>query len=109
MSGPINLDKAVKQIVFRQGESSRISSSGLLNSGVEGEPIWTTDTDQLYIHIGSGVRHVPTADVNDSISVAGDVELTTAGLTRGIILKSPNGTRYRVTVDNAGALVVSSV
>ena len=27
----------------------------------------------------------------------------------GIILKSPNGTRYKLTVDNGGSLVVTAV
>jgi len=37
----------------------------------------------------------------------GDIELDEAS--RGIILKSPNGTRYKLTVDNAGSLVVTAV
>ena len=36
----------------------------------------------------------------------GDIELDEA--TRGIILKSPNGTKYKVTVDNAGNLAVTA-
>jgi hypothetical protein len=37
----------------------------------------------------------------------GDIELDESS--RGIILKSPNGTRYKLTVDNAGSLVVTAV
>ena len=37
----------------------------------------------------------------------GDIELDEAG--DGIILKSPNGTKYKVTVDNAGNLAVTAV
>ncbi len=37
----------------------------------------------------------------------GDIELDEAS--RGIILKSPNGTRYKLTVDNAGSLAVTAV
>lgn len=36
----------------------------------------------------------------------GDLELFTAG--QGVILHSPDGTRYRLTVSNAGALVVTA-
>ena len=39
------------------------------------------------------------------INYYGQYECTTAG--RGIILKSPNGTRYELTVSNAGAVVVT--
>lgn len=38
---------------------------------------------------------------------SGDVEITDA--TKGLILRSPNGTRWRVTVNNSGALVVASL
>ncbi len=46
-------------------------------------------------------------DVNGVIMSSGRLELTTNG--RGIVLKSPNGTAYRITVDNAGSLVVTAV
>jgi hypothetical protein len=36
----------------------------------------------------------------------GDIEVTDSA--SGIILKSPNGTRYRITVDNAGALTTTA-
>jgi hypothetical protein len=37
----------------------------------------------------------------------GDIEITEIG--RGVILRSPNGTRWRVTVDNSGTLVRTSL
>jgi hypothetical protein len=40
-------------------------------------------------------------------STFGDVEVTDT--TKGLILKSPDGTRWRVTVNNAGALGVASI
>lgn len=36
-----------------------------------------------------------------------DVEITDA--TKGVILKSANGTRYRITVDNDGSLITTEV
>lgn len=36
-----------------------------------------------------------------------DIEITNSS--NGIILKSPGGTRYRVTVSNTGVLVVTAV
>lgn len=41
------------------------------------------------------------------VNAKGDVELPTIGT--GIILKSPNGTRYRVTVTDAGALTTTAL
>lgn len=38
---------------------------------------------------------------------AGDVEVDT--IAKGVILKSPDGTRYRVTVANGGTLSVAAV
>lgn len=36
-----------------------------------------------------------------------DIEITDSA--KGLILTSPNGTRYRVTVNNAGALVITAI
>ena len=46
-------------------------------------------------------------DVSGNATFAGDIETTTAG--DGVILKSPNGTRYRLTVANDGTLSTSAV
>lgn len=44
----------------------------------------------------------------DTLEVtADDVEITNA--TKGVILKSANGTRYRITVDNDGTLITTEV
>lgn len=39
-------------------------------------------------------------------NVDGELELTTVG--KGIILKSPDGTRYRLTIDNGGTASISA-
>lgn len=41
------------------------------------------------------------------VTAAGDVEVVTAG--KGVILAAPNGTRYRLTVSNAGAAVMTAI
>jgi hypothetical protein len=47
-------------------------------------------------------------DATGEVAVtSGDVELTTAS--RGIILKSPNGTRYLVNINDSGELTTSAV
>lgn len=49
-----------------------------------------------------------TTTADDQVMVGPrDVEISDA--TRGVILRSPNGTRYRITVTDAGALTVSAV
>lgn len=42
-----------------------------------------------------------------NVTTAGDVEITDT--TKGIILKSPDGSRFRITVSDAGALVVTEI
>lgn len=42
-----------------------------------------------------------------SLSISGDLESTTA--TKGYILKSPNQSRWKITVDDAGVLSTSEV
>jgi hypothetical protein len=73
----------------------------------------TATTDFYQAADGTFVINHPEAD-NIQISVngkyfyltsAGDIQLTTHG--QGIILESPDGTVFRVTVSNAGALVVA--
>ena len=43
----------------------------------------------------------------DGIEVTGDAEITNSS--DGLILKSPNGTRYRITIDNSGNLVRTAI
>jgi hypothetical protein len=47
-----------------------------------------------------------TANTKAALVGASDIEITDAA--KGIILRSPNGSRWRLTVDNAGALVVAA-
>lgn len=46
-------------------------------------------------------------EVKDKMYGLDDVELTTAS--KGIILKSPNGTRYKITVDNGGTIISTAL
>jgi len=66
------------------GREARADHAGSIALGYQAT---TTQTDQVMV----GPR---------------DVEIT--GDTKGLVLKSPNGTRYRVTVSDAGALVVTA-
>lgn len=47
--------------------------------------------------------------INNKVSLVGasDIEITDA--TKGVILRSPNGTRYRITVSDAGVLTTTSI
>jgi hypothetical protein len=57
---------------------------------------------------GNGNLALGTTAAASRLTVAGgDVEVT--GSASGVILKSPNGTRYRISVDNAGALSTAVV
>lgn len=55
-----------------------------------------------------GFVGIGTTNPTSKLSVfSGDIEAETIG--NGIILKSPNGNRWRVTVDNTGALVTTAL
>lgn len=53
--------------------------------------------------LGEGLQASIGALVAAGRTAATDVEITSA--TKGVILRSPNGTRWRVTIDNSGNLV----
>jgi hypothetical protein len=61
-----------------------------------------------YSAVGAGSNTVRLGNTAvTSVTTSGDVETDTVG--KGFILKSPNGTRYRISVSNAGALSASAV
>jgi len=70
-----------------------------------------TVTTQYGIRIKSlakgGTNYAIVTEGTTPSLLGGDVELSTVG--KGIIVKSPNGTRWRLTPDNAGASVWTAV
>lgn len=54
-------------IKFKQGLAANINATATVNSAVEGEPHWTTDTDQLYVFNGAENVRVPTADTDGDV------------------------------------------
>ena len=55
--------------------------------------------------LGAHILH--TSTLTGGTNVNGDVEVTESA--NGVILKSPNGTRYRITVDDSGNLTTTSL
>ena len=54
-------------------------------------------------NVGVGISQPPS-----KLHVSGgDIEVQ--GSSNGLILKSPNGTRYRITVDNSGNLTTTAI
>jgi hypothetical protein len=56
---------------------------------------------------GSNAYFSGSINVTGSITSSGDIEITDSS--KGIILRSPNGTRYRITINNSGILVSGSI
>ena len=60
-----------------------------------------------------GINNSTTIDYgtfnSSGISTGLDIEVTTNSSTRSVILRSPNGTRYRINVDNSGNLSTTAV
>lgn len=44
------------QIQLKNGTASQITTA-VNDYGLEGEPLYTTDSEQLYVHDGSGYKH----------------------------------------------------
>lgn len=88
--------------VFRIHQSSllaiSISSSSNVTVHATTESTSTT-TGALVVSGGCGI--------SGSVYCGNDVEITDS--TKGVILKSPNGTRYRITVNDSGVLTTTAL
>lgn len=95
----------VASLILKEDSSSNAELTlrdGLGNTNVK------LDTAGNCFLIGSTKLGIGTDAPLSKLSVAGgDIEVQT--IASGLILKSPNGTRYRITVDNAGNLSTSAV
>jgi len=67
----------------------------------------TNNAERMRITSGGDVGIGSTSPTSKLTVAVGDIE--TSGVGYGLILKSPNGTRYRVTVDNSGNLSTTAV
>ena len=100
-------------------ETKKVTIANLLENagnGSAGAPAFSFDSDPDTGMLRSGVNTLGFAtggtqrlaiDSAGDATFAGDIETTTAA--KGVILKSPNGTRYRLTVANDGTLSTSAV
>ena len=80
-------------------------------SGRPGLQYRAMDEGKTYLDIGTGwIDWLDPLVVSDTLVLVGDrdVEISSLG-TKGVIMDSPNGTRYRVTVDDTGALVTTAL
>jgi hypothetical protein len=73
----------------------------------EGQISYSHDGDDtMAFKAGLGFSFSKGSTVQARINSGGDLDINTAD--KGILLRSANGTQYRVTVSNAGALVVTA-
>ena len=95
----------VASLILKEDSSSNAELTlrdGLGNTNVK------LDTAGNCFIIGSTKLGIGTdAPVSKLSVLGGDIEVQT--IASGLILKSPNGTRYRITVDNSGNLSTSAV
>jgi len=79
------------------GANTKGSANGTTNENVFG-----------YGGVGAGSNTVRLGNTAvTKVTTSGDVETDAVG--KGFVLKSPNGTKYRISVSNAGALSASTV
>jgi hypothetical protein len=93
---------------FWWGDSSHSQAQGAMALTTDGN---LTVASRIRVGYGESDTTTPATyalDATGEVAVtSGDVELTTAS--KGIILKSPNGTRYRVNINDSGELTTSAV
>lgn len=58
-----NLHNTDYQIKLKQGLRSALLTTATSNTGIQGEPHYTTDTKQLFIHDGTVVQPVQSLDM----------------------------------------------
>jgi len=91
------------------GNLTQISNSLLLGTGASALN-GTGDTNEIvigYNAIGLGSNTVKLGDANiTKVATNGDFETLDIG--DGYICKSPDGTRWRIKVDNAGAVSIAA-
>ena len=100
-SGTLGIVGALSTMTFNTGSSFAIFTSGA-----------TTVTPIVVRAAASQTANL--TEWQDSagtvlafVNAAGDIEITDAA--KGIILKSPDNTRWRITIDNSGALTTTSL
>jgi hypothetical protein len=90
-------------------QSGSIGSIGF-ETGSEVTGIISSNTELMEFRVGDGIGISSAKQLKidtGGIEVTGDIDVTNSS--DGLILKSPDGTRYRVTVANGGTLSVSTV
>ena len=117
-----NSDSNGTKINFKFGTQNTTTAS-LENNGSENQLLvlraqGTTNTDGNIRFVTNG-QDAMRIDENQNVGIGttspasqltangGDIEITSSA--KGLILKSPNGTRYRIKVDNSGNLSATAV
>lgn len=76
--------------------------------GIDANTMWLGVADSSsFFKWYAGINNVATIDGAGNFTVIGDFETNVAS--KGVILKSPNGTRFRVAVGNDGALTTAAI
>ena len=87
-----------KQFCFAAGQGHDFTYG---NNGASAVGIASQISSDTAFAVGNGVFNS-----NGNITRSNAFEVTTDG---GIVLKSPNGTRYKITVDNSGNLITTAL
>ena len=98
---------AATTFFLQTGEGLNGSSNYIKSRNGDSFTIGTSNTERLTILTGGNVG-IGTTNPTSKLQVKdGDIEVET--IASGVILKSPNGTRYRITCGDDGALITTAI
>lgn len=106
LSGKATADGTSSELI--QGDGNKVAKSSVVRNTTVGTPTEVdsaiVSTDSVNIAFGKAQ-----GQINARARLVGTSDIEITDTTKGVILKSPDGTRYRITVANGGTLVVTAV
>jgi hypothetical protein len=100
----IELQDALIDLFFKAGGAASTTLSDNLTTSTTGTAL---DAHQGYVL--KGLIDTNTTNIATKADKTGTSDIEITDNTKGVILKSPNGTRFRLTVNNDGSLTTTAL
>ena len=111
VNGRIKVQTSAGSLTFKELGAGSATIAGSATVGIEAASnfrVKTNGTNEAFTVLSTGNVGIGTASPASKLEVdGGDIEVDDSA--SGLILRSPDGTRYRITVANGGTLAVAAV